>query len=59
MANSKQRIGRSQIAISNLPKALRPFASGNKDALNLSKAGIKNLLQGTIEANRKKKRKKK
>jgi len=57
--NSQIHIGLNQIAQSNLPKSLRPFARSNKDALKLSAAGARNLIQGTIKANRKKRKKQK
>jgi len=56
MPNAKARIGKNQINFSNFGRDSIGLKLSLKDRLKLSKAGAKNLIAGTIAANRKKKK---
>jgi hypothetical protein len=58
MPNAKQNVGRAQLrrARENPPAAPDFRKLDNKAVLQLSRAGAKNLIEGTIQANKLKKR---
>ena len=58
MSNAKIRVGRGKIDMSRGENS-GTLGLTNKARLQLSKSGLKDLLEGIMEKNRKKKRKKK
>lgn len=55
---TQKNIGRGQVRTAADPNARTPWPLSNEVRLKMSKAGAKNLLEGTMRENRKKKKKK-
>lgn len=54
-AQTKINVGKGQLDVARTGKGAQFGKMRNTDRLALSEAGIKNLMQGTIEKNRRKK----